>query len=290
MRIAVIAVPYHLGREHVGLGNGPQALLDAGAARELEEAGHEVTVDVVQRSAPFRHEIGAALDVIRVVAQHVSAAVKRGALPIVLAGNCSSSSGTLAGIGSEDTSLFWFDAHADFNTPETTETGFFDGMTLTMAVGRCWTALAESIPRFRPLPEANAVLIGARDIDRFEAPLLQSSDVAAVSVAEVRAGRLADEVKRVRARTRRAYLHLDLDVLDTSVGRANEWAVPGGLMTEELLKATREIAQGLPLAAVALTAYNPAVDEQRGVERAALQVLSEIGSLLAQRQEPVARR
>ena len=61
------------------------------------------------------------------------------------------------------------------------------------------------------------------------------------------------------------------------------------MTTEELLKATREIAQGLPLAAVALTAYNPAVDEHRGVERAALQVLREIGVLLAQQREPVTR-
>jgi arginase len=58
--------------------------------------------------------------------------------PVVYAGDCVSIIGVLAGLyrrGVEPTIVF-FDAHGDFNTWETTPSGFIGGMPLAMITGR----------------------------------------------------------------------------------------------------------------------------------------------------------
>ena len=67
----------------------------------------------------------------------------------MLAGNCNTALGSVAGLDHLDrTGVVWFDAHGDFNTPETTVTGSFDGMALAMLTGRCWTGLYIACPAF----------------------------------------------------------------------------------------------------------------------------------------------
>ena len=69
-------------------------------------------------------------------------------VPVVLSGDCTTSLGVLAGLqrAGRDPGVVWFDAHADFNTPDTTTTGFTDGMGLAIAVGHCWKAWSKACP------------------------------------------------------------------------------------------------------------------------------------------------
>jgi len=57
--------------------------------------------------------------------------------------------------------VIWFDAHADFNTPETSPSGFLDGMALAILTGQCWLRLAERLEAFTRMPEQNIIQIGA---------------------------------------------------------------------------------------------------------------------------------
>jgi arginase len=98
----------------------------------------------------------------------------------VLAGNCISCIGTLAGLGDPPPAIIRLDAHGDFNTPESTLSGFLDGMVLATAVGRCWGKLAATIPGFHPTPEAQVVLLSARDFDVDERALLDHSAVSLI--------------------------------------------------------------------------------------------------------------
>jgi arginase family enzyme len=81
--------------------------------------------------------------------------------PLVLAGNCNTAVGTLSGADPEGLGVVWFDAHGDFNTPETTTTGFIDGMGLAIAVGHCWKAMARGVSGFSPVLEENVVIGGS---------------------------------------------------------------------------------------------------------------------------------
>ena len=141
MRVSLIAVPYDLGRADVGSGRGPAAYLKAGAAETLRARGHEVEIVTVKREAPFTDELQAVLDVDEAVAVAVDEAVFGDSLPLVVAGNCNVTLGVRAGLqraGDGDAALVWLDAHGDFNTPATTETGYLDGMPLAMLCGRAY--------------------------------------------------------------------------------------------------------------------------------------------------------
>lgn len=68
------------------------------------------------------------------LAGEVAAIRADGQLPVVIAGDCTFSIGVLAGLQRESTdlTLVWYDAHGDFNTHETTPSGFIGGMPLAM--------------------------------------------------------------------------------------------------------------------------------------------------------------
>ncbi|HYE57043.1 MAG TPA: arginase family protein, partial [Rhodothermales bacterium] len=148
MDVHVIAVPYDAGRRGWRMGQGPRALLDAGLACALGSDTHVETVDAGEQVP----DVTALFALAREVATRVSVAMDEGRFPLVLAGNCGATLGTLAALPSERTSVVWFDAHADFHTPETTTSGFVDGTALATMTGRCWRSLAASLPGFRSVP------------------------------------------------------------------------------------------------------------------------------------------
>lgn len=145
MRIALIQVPYHLGHEGIGMGAGPDRLVEAGAAQALSEAGHEVDVVRVRRQNGETNEIGAAFEVLRRTADAVAEADRAGAFPLVLSGNCMVSIAVAAGLQA-DVGVVWLDAHADFNTPATTPSGNMHGMSAALLA----EYFAHSALRFGP--------------------------------------------------------------------------------------------------------------------------------------------
>lgn len=209
----------------------------------------------------------------RLLAGGLTARLRR-ALPVVLAGNCVSAVGTLAGLGPEPVGVLWFDAHGDFNTSETTTGGFLDGMALAIATGYCWRPLAGTIAGFRPVSERRVTLVGTRDLDPAEAGRLRESGIAVVEPAAV-AERLPARLAALRSEGTGVYLHVDLDVLDPGEGRANGYAVPGGLTLPGLVAALAA-AGALPVRAVAFTAYDPGADPAGRIAAAAAQCLAAV--------------
>ena len=72
------------------------------------------------------------------------------------------------------------------------------------------------------------------------------------------------------------YLHVDLDVLDPSVGQANSLLVPGGLSVEQLIDAIGAIKARTQLGAAAITSYAPEYDSDKAVCRAAFGAIQAI--------------
>ena len=273
--VHVIQVPYDLGREGTGLGLGPQRLLDAGAISQIEARDRPVRTTSVHRQEKFHDEVGAAFAVARALAQLVHDTAANGEFPLVLAGDCSASLGVRAGLGG-DAGIVWFDAHGDFNTPETTVTGYFAGMALAAVAGCCWQSLCRLLPGFRPVPEENIVLAGVRAIDPLEELALENSKICTVSAGEIkRPGSKALEAALLRLgdRVKTTYVHLDMDVLDPQVARANEYAEPGGLTVREIEAALGEVTSRLSVGAAVLTAYDPRCDSDGAGLQAGLRLL-----------------
>lgn len=117
-RSSVISVPYHLD-EH--LGDRPFPI---GVSRTIDRPLPE-GVSTWQRMAG--------------IYEYVADAVADAERPVVVAsGDCTTSLGVLAGLqpAGVDPATLWFDAHGDFNTDETTVSGYLGGMPAALAVGR----------------------------------------------------------------------------------------------------------------------------------------------------------
>lgn|SRR2546423_3693788 len=256
------------------MGAGPEALLDAGLQRELRESGHRVYLKIAELPADGWHaEIQTSFELMRMLSAAVREAREANRLPIVLAGNCNTAVGTMAGLGTSRTGVVWFDAHADFNTPDTTTSGFLDGTAMSILTGRCWTQLASTIPDFKPVPEESVCLIGVRDVDREERRLLDASEIAVIEPDQIRSD-LMRRLQTVSNRVDSLYVHMDLDVLDIGVAPANQFAVAGGLTLEDLEYALDKIADNSRLGGITLSAYDPHSDSGGEAARAALRLIS----------------
>lgn len=277
MDIGLISVPYDSGHKGVRTGRGPICFLEYGLDRILRNQGHKVTVQQIGSHTSLTTEVGTAFELARNLAAAVRSAVDRRAFPIVLAGNCNSCIGTVAGVGSKGLGVVWLDAHGDFNTPETTESGFLDGMGLAMITGRCWKALLRTIPGFGAIADVNVVHIGSRDLDAEEERMLRQSDIRLVSPNKTETSNFQSAAETALAelskRVNRVYLHIDIDVLHVAGAKPNHLAVPGGLsvqLVEELIGTVQEMFE---VCAFAITSFDPACDSGNRVLGAGIRLV-----------------
>ncbi|HSK87117.1 MAG TPA: arginase family protein, partial [Anaerolineales bacterium] len=244
-----------------------------GIEQVLQDSGHQVDVYRIESKAFLTTEVGTAFELNRLLAGQVSSAIRNKMFPVVLAGNCNSCLGTLAGIRQDPLGIIWFDAHGDFNTPETTLSGFFDGMGLAVATGRCWKTLAETIPGFRPIPEANVIHIGGRDLDPEEERLLQQSEIEVVRPSESIRKAVEAAFDKLRDKVTRVYLHVDIDVLDTGEALPNHLAVPGGPSVEVVEEFIGMIKERFEVCAGAITSFDPNYDKDDNVLDAGIRIV-----------------
>jgi arginase len=282
----LIVVPYELGRLRHGVGLGAEALLAAGAEAALASAGAPVMTDLVVFDESFERtgygEVDASFDLIRAVAERVSAAIDAGAFPVLLGGSCFNGVGVVAGLREPSPAVVWLDAHSDFNTPDTAISGYFDGMGLAVLAGDAWQALHATVPGARPVPQTAMVLAGARDFEPPEEVRLAACEIVQVAAAELAtpdalvaaAGALAPEPTGI-------YLHLDLDVLDEAVAPVNVYSAPGGITGEQLADVAEAMCRECPVRAVSLTVYDPGVDPDGRLPPIAMEVLRRIAAASA---------
>ena len=190
------------------------------------------------------------------LAQAVAEAVDRGVRPVSVAGDCCATIGTLAGLqrAGVDPLLIWFDAHGDFNTWETTPSNFLGGMPLAMLVGLGDQRMPAAVG-LRTLPEALVILTDARDLDPGERELLTASAVH--HLPDVQA--LLDHPLGDRP----LYVHFDVDVLNLADVPAVSYPADGGPRAAELAQIFRFLAGTGRIAAISMSAWNPALDGAR---------------------------
>ena len=264
MKIQIIQVPYDSGHKDLRQGCGPASFIDQGLDRLLESDGHQVTIARIESASAFTTEIGTAFELNHLIANAVKAAVGCGLFPVVLSGNCNSCLGTIAGIGSGRLGVVWFDAHGEFNTPETTRSGFLDGMPLATATGRCWKAISKTIPGFSPVKESNVILIGAVDLDREEERQLLQSEVNVIGSRGATGDSLLREIEAVLKKLQHSvtgiYLHIDMDALSIEGGAANHFGVSGGLTPELIEAVIAMVKRYYKLQACTVASFDPTFD------------------------------
>jgi arginase len=278
-KVSLIYVPYDSGIRDLRMGAGPLHIRDGGVADRLRRLGTEVTEASIQLDEPFHPEITAAFELHRRVGTVVAQALRENAFPWVIAGNCNTAAiGAAAGVGSTKTALLWFDAHDDFETPETSTTGFFDGMGLATLTGQCWTSMLRSTG-VTPLTGDRVLLIGARDVSQAAAANLAKAGVTQCSVAAIRGSAesaITPWLHRVaRQGVERLIVHIDLDVHDpNAVAPANGFAVRGGLSAGEVREVMRMAHNAIPAIAATLASFDPAFDQDGRMLATALEMIA----------------
>ena len=268
MAARVMLVPYDSGYYRKRMGLGPEQIFAHGLKDLFRRIEIHIDREEITLEAPFPAEISAAFQLAGKISERVRECRGQGVVPVVLSGNCNAALGTVSGCGANKLGIVWFDAHGEATTPETTVSGFLDGMSISTLLGRAWHRLAENIPGFAPIPGNRILLFGARDVEPAEQSLLEAAGVR-------RAATLAQLQKQLPILTReinQIYLHVDLDVLDPKEATANLWTPPNGITRDCLLECIAEIRKQTRVVALGVGSYDPEVDRDGRALAAALAV------------------
>jgi arginase len=292
--IAIIGVPVDLGAGRRGVDMGPSAIRYVGLKERLEALGHQVrdtgnvAVSVAEQfDPPMPGEKLRYLEPLvamnTALAKRVAGVVAEGMFPLVLGGDHSLAIGSVAGAAQgRRIGLIWIDAHADFNTPETTPSGNIHGMSVAALTGRGHPSLTSVLGSAPVLREKDIVMIGTRDIDVEEREALRDSGIHVFTMHDVDRRGLATVMDEaiVRASTGTAgfYLSFDMDVLDPTQAPGVGTPVLGGLSYREAHLAMEMVCESDHLLGMDLVEVNPILDQRNATaELAVAFALSALG-------------
>lgn len=290
--VAVVGCPFSGGQRRKGVDTGPVSLVKAGICEQLESLGWKVdftghhSFDHINEGIANDTDIGmmklprTVSAVTKQVAEVVESHAKQGKLPLTLGGDHSLALGTVSGSlrAHPDAALIWIDAHADINTPETTESGNLHGCPVSFLLGLQGTDVepfnswVPSKPLLRP---DSLVYIGLRDIDAGERKILKENNIKAYSMHHVDKfgiGRVVemalDHVNGAPGkRDRPIHLSFDVDALDPSVAPSTGTPVRGGLTFREGHYICEALYETGCLVALDLMEVNPSLLEDREAQQ-----------------------
>jgi arginase len=235
------------------MARGPRGLLEHGLAGRLREAGwKEVHVTEIE-APPGSAKLQAVAGIARRIAGAVERADAAGRFPLILSGGCLASVGVVAGLQrrGREVAAVWVDAHGDCNTPETSPSGYWDGMALAAVCGLSLPEVREEAALI-PLDAGQVIHLAGRSFDP-----LETGNVQRLGLACVPPDRIASEETRERLRRcaagRSLYLHVDVDGIDPRDAPAAAVPEPDGARLADLL-ACREALP--PAAAITLSALS----------------------------------
>ena len=287
-KIALLGVPSSAAALSAGHEGAPTALRAAGLIDRLRSAGYEVVdlgddppqISKPDTESPRARNLPGVLKTVENLKPRVEQAVKSGALPLILGGDCSIALGTAAGAHRyfRNIGMIYMDADADLNTPASTPSGCLDGMVVSHLTGRG----APELVRFWSEPflvrEPDLALFGVSRLDPPEEAFLTNSPLRRYLVADVKRLGLAAAAKtalaRIRGNGNEFILHLDVDVISDFV--ATNYPSTNGLSLEEVREALLVFAQQKNLAAIEITAYNPTKDSDGAAAKKIVDLLTEV--------------
>ncbi len=266
MTVHIVTVPYRYDEYMDGLGRGPVALLKAGLQNRLSAAGVETT-DPQESTLPNDERVhGPIAANIGTLGRHTAALVSQslsdGNPVLVLAGDDTASIGVLSGVqqafDGKRIGLIWIDAHADFNTPETTFSGILAGMPVAIVAGLAGPIWRESANLRHTLPTDQILIAGLRSTDEKENALLRSTDVRVIDAKSPQRGPLFEAaVDRLLAHVDVVVVNVDLDVLDPQYVPSASTPEANGLTPRQAAWMVDLVAQRGKAAAICVTSLNP---------------------------------
>jgi arginase len=289
-KIALLGSASSAAALRAGHERAPSALRAAGLADRLRTAGFDVAdlgdtatyVFQTDDEHPRTRNVSAVLKSLNDLRPRVEVAVKSGALPLILCGDCISVLATIAGARRyhRNVSLIYMDCDADLQVPATTLSGCMDGMVISQIIGRG----APELVRFWGEPplvrEPDIALFGFERLELPEEDYLKTSPLRrhpALEVSTVGAATAARiALERVHAAKHEFVLHFDVDSINGEEFPWTNFPGEGGLTFSEVREALRVFAAQPNLAAIEVAAYNPDLDPDGLGARKLIDLLADV--------------
>lgn len=276
--IDLIGAPTDIGADNRGGSMGPEALRVAGLQEALERLGYTVTDrgnligPVNPNRGPvdgYRHLEETALWCEQ-ARDAVRSSLDNERMPILLGGDHSLAIGSIAGVAAycagagKPLSVLWLDAHADFNTAETSPSGNIHGMPVAIVAGRGPERLTKLGPAVPMLEPSRIVQIGVRSVDAMEKTLVVDSGMEVLDMRRIDEIRMRETMEialeKLVALGGHVHVSFDVDFLDPSIAPGVDTAVPGGPTYREAQLCMEMIHDSGLMASLYLMELNPACD------------------------------
>lgn len=277
--VSLIGVPLEEGSGRLGCAMGPAALRIAGIRQALQDLGYEVEDRGDIRAVPARDLalVPKALNLqtvgafVRELEAQTYEVARSGGLPIILGGDHSLSMGSVSGMARHASELgrplfvLWLDAHADFNSPETSPSGNLHGMPVAYFCGRA--EFAPVLPVERPFVEPGHVFqVGIRSVDPQERELVAANGVNVFDMRAIDEMGVAAIMRRILETVRDAngllHVSFDVDFLDPDVAPGVGTTVPGGATFREAHLVMEMLCDSGLVSSLDLVELNPFLDDR----------------------------
>jgi arginase len=285
--IGLTCVAFSGGQPRPGVDLGPQYVLDAGLIQQLNDMNFQVhlTGDKIQDYQDALPVSDPPVGIIkrprtvgqvnRILSEQVYQHSNAGRLALQIGGDHSMGIGSITGLArsvrerfNQDLKVIWIDAHADINTPTTTETGNLHGMPLSFLLGLVNEKI-DGLEWIDPcLKPENLVYIGLRDVDVGEKQILKKYNIKAFSMHEIDRygiGKVVDMTVDYLSKGDNGqspiHLSFDIDALDPSVAASTGTPVRGGLTFREGHYICEALHSTGRLVGLDLVELNPSIGE-----------------------------
>ena len=286
--ISLVGVPFYTLAQNSGVGLSVRALRDDGIDRVLNERYSSfmdfgdvtlptLTVDDGPANLKNYSHFLACTDALFDASQKL----ENGGMIFYLGGECSLILGSAAGQREHlagQPGVLWIDAHGDFNTPQTTRSGFIGGMPLAFACGR-GPQFSPAIERRRPVVREDLVVhLGGRDFDPLESDALKASQIRLYPPTDIHergVRNVADEIASSLAnRSDWIICHLDVDAIDPTIIPAVNFPSQKGLRLEDIHEVVRTLAGTGKLKVFNLVGYNASLDKDGASRKIILDLIA----------------
>ncbi len=243
-----IGVPYYIG-EHFPERREVEKIKASGIAEELDALWVDLQPDF--DTAP---------DAVTAVNRALAAVIAYHAdrVPLVFADDCCAALGAMKGLERHDPAIVWYDAHGDFNTPETTLSGFLGGMPLAWLVGRGDMRYMRGVD-LTPIDERDIIITDARDLDPEEGVNLRESDITLLTNTR--------DLLTAPLPQKPLYLHFDTDIVRLDDMPGMNYPAEGGPSLDDCVATVQRLAREGQAVGLLFSLWNDALvpDDDRSL-------------------------
>lgn len=272
---------------------GPEAMRVAGLAALLEAIGATVvdSGNLTGPANPWQPPVDGYRHLAEVVAWNTSvhdavyAALGREHLPILLGGDHCLAIGSISAIArhcaehDKKLRVLWLDAHADFNTSETSPSGNIHGMPVSILMGHGPRELTHLGGRYPAITPDIVRQVGIRSVDAHEKQLLRDDNVSVYDMRRIDEHGMRQCVSDAldgMDDTTHLHVSFDVDFLDPEIAPGVGTTVMGGPTYREAQLVMELIADTGRVGSLDIMELNPACDQANRTAEVAVDLVESL--------------